>query len=94
MFADADYANDPDSRRSITGYTCMLAGGPISRQSRQQKSVVLSTMDAEYMAACAATQEAMWLRMLLHDFGMGADEPMALNEDNQSCIAFAKRMVF
>jgi len=90
VFADADYANDPDSRRSITGYTYMLAGGPISWQSRQQKSVALSTMEAEYMAACAATQEAMWLRMLLHDLGMGADEPMALNEDNQSYIAFAK----
>ena len=28
--------------------------------------------------------------MLLHDLGMGADENMVLNEDNQSCIAFAK----
>jgi hypothetical protein len=90
IFADADYANDPDSRRSITGYTYLLAGAPISWQSRQQKSVALSTMEAEYMAACAATQEAMWLRMLLRDLGVGADEPMVLNEDNESCIAFSK----
>ena len=47
-------------------------------------------MEAEYMAAVAATQEAMWLRMLLHEIGMGADEPMVLNEDNQSCILLAK----
>ena len=63
VFADADYANNPDSRRSITGCTYMLAGGPIiSWQSRQQKSVVLFTMEAEYMAACPATQEAIRLR--------------------------------
>ena len=42
------------------------------------------------MAACAATQEAMWLRMLLRVLGVGADEPMVLNEDNQSSILFAK----
>ena len=42
------------------------------------------------MAACAATQEAMWLRILLRDLGVGADEPMVLNEDNESCIAFSK----
>ena len=63
----------------------MLAGAPISWQSNQQKSVALSTMEA----ACAATQDTMWLRLLLRDLGVGGDEPMALNEDNESCIAFS-----
>ena len=59
-YVDADYASDPDSRRSVTGYMFMLAGSPISWQSRQQSSVALSTMEAEYMAACSATQEALY----------------------------------
>ena len=91
IYVDADYAADPDSRRSITGYIFMLAGAPISWQSRQQASVALSTMEAEYMAACAATQEAIWLRLLLKDLHiLDHDQPLVIREDNTACIAFAK----
>jgi hypothetical protein len=91
LYVDADYAADPDSRRSITGYIFMLAGGPISWQSRQQSSVALSTMESEYMAACAATQEAIWLRLLLKDLHiLDGDQPMVIREDNTACMAYAK----
>ena len=90
VYVDADYAADVDSRRSVTGYLFMLAGAPISWQSRQQVSVALSTMESEYMAACAATQEAIWLRSLLKDLDLlDQDKPMILREDNQACIAFS-----
>ena len=54
-YVDADYASEPDSRRLVTGYMFMLARSPISWQSRQQSSVALSTMEAEYMATCSVT---------------------------------------
>ena len=41
-------------------YIFFISGGPVSWQSRMQTSVALSSMEAEYMAASAATQEAMW----------------------------------
>ena len=56
---DASYAGDVDTRRSTTGYLLKISGGPVSWQSRLQSSVELSSMEAEYMAASAATQEAM-----------------------------------
>ena len=90
FYVDADYANDPDSRRSITGYVFVLAGAPISWQSRQQVSVALSSMEAEHMAACAAAQEALWLRMLLADLGVDITNPVSLKEDNQAAIASSK----
>ena len=69
----------------------MLSGGPISWQSRQQASVALSTMEAEYMAACAATQETIWLRLLLKDLHiLDGDQPMVIREDNTACMAYAK----
>ena len=68
-FVDSDHARCPDTRRSVTGYAFILGEGPISWQSRQQVSVALSSMEAEYMAACEATKEAMWLRMLLMEIG-------------------------
>ena len=90
IYVDADYAADVDSRRSVTGYLFMLAGAPISWQSRQQVSVALSTMESEYMAACAATQEAIWLRSLLKDLNLlDQSKPMVIREDNQACIAFS-----
>ena len=73
-FVDSDNANDPDTRRSITGYVSKLARDPYSGSGRQQVTVVLSTMEAEYMGACAATQDAMWLKLLLQDLGLGGDK--------------------
>eukprot|EP01034_Spumella_vulgaris_P029244 gene29244-36261_t len=48
-------------------------GAPISWQSRAQVSTALSTMEAEYMAASAAAQEALWLRMILEELGVSLD---------------------
>jgi hypothetical protein len=89
-YVDADFANDMDSRRSITGYIFLFAGAPISWQSRAQVSTALSTMEAEYMAASAAAQEALWLRMILEELGVSLDKPLVLLEDNRSAIAFSE----
>ena len=90
IFVDADHAGNKDDRRSVTGYVFMLAGAPISWQSRSQTTVALSSMEAEYMAACAATQESLWLAMLLDQMGIKLTKPIILREDNQACIDFSK----
>lgn len=89
FYVDADFANDPDTRRSCTGYIFYLAGGPVSWQCRMQPTTALSTMEAEYMSACAATQEALYLRMVLEELGVVLDKPIILREDNKACINFA-----
>ena len=43
----------------------------------------------EYMAASAATQEALWQARLLQQLGMRVDLPITLYEDNKSTIMFA-----
>ena len=40
-YVDADFANCFDDRHSISGYAFLLAGGPISWQSRSQPTVAL-----------------------------------------------------
>jgi len=50
-------------------------------------------MEAEYMATCAATQEAIWLLRLLQEFGCLFTKSFTLLEDNQSCIYLAKNPV-
>jgi hypothetical protein len=88
-FVDADFANNLDDRRSITGYVFMMAGAPISWQSNSQKTVALSTMEAEYMALAAAVQESIWFRMLLEELKFTLQQPIRLYEDNVACIHFS-----
>jgi hypothetical protein len=42
------------------------------------------------MALTAATQEAMFLKQLLHEFHQDSGSPITIHEDNQSCIALSK----
>jgi hypothetical protein len=93
-FCDSDWAGDVDSRRSVTGYCFTLGSGCISWISKKQPTVALSSIEAEYKAACFASCEARWLRYILGDIGMRQERPTMLNCDNQSCIAIAKNPVF
>ena len=87
---DSNLARYIDTRRSVTGFIFLLGCCIISWQSKQQTSVALSSMEAENMAACAATQEALWLFRLLKEFGCQFTKPVTLLEDNQACIYYSK----
>jgi hypothetical protein len=90
LYVDADFANNLDTRHSVSGFAFFLCDGPVTWQSRTQPTVALSSMESEYMAASAATQEALWLRMILEELGVSLDRPLVLHEDNKACIAFSK----
>ena len=62
--------------------------------SRKQKSVVLSSIEAEYMAASTTSCEAIWLRKLLMNLLKKTMEPTRLLCDNQSCIKLSENPVF
>lgn len=89
-FSDSDYARDKDLRRSVTGIVFHLFGGPIAWSSHKQSCVALSTCEAEYVAACDATREAVWLRQLLHQLGFLPVGPTRLLCDSQSAIRLAR----
>jgi len=83
---DADYNGCKDSRRSTTGWVFTYKGGTISLSSKRQPTVSSSTAEAEYVAAAAATREALWLRKLMADLGE-KDRAVPIAEDNQACLA-------
>jgi len=68
-YVDADWAGDTDDRRSCSGNIFMLANGPISWETKKQKSVALSTMEAEYMSLSEASKETIYLKRLLRHMG-------------------------
>jgi len=87
--SDADFSRDNDTSKSVSGYVFMLAGAPISWHSTTQPTVALSSMESEYIAACSATQEALWLKSVLEELGFGCQKPLIIQEDNKSTIEFA-----
>ena len=89
-YCDADWASSIDDRRSITGWVYLAAGGAISWQSQKQRSVALSTVEAEYMAQCQAAKEAIWLSALTRELGVGTQAPMTILTDSQGAMALAK----
>ena len=54
-FSDADFAGDVETR-TTSGVVCKLAGGAVSWISQKQKSVFLSTTEAELMAVNEAAE--------------------------------------
>ena len=85
-WCDADYAGCPDTRRSTTGYVFTLSGGAISWNAKRQITVAMSTAESEYMAASAATKEALWLSSLLGSLGRTATTVPILT-DNQASLS-------
>ncbi|KAG2789936.1 hypothetical protein PC129_g22768 [Phytophthora cactorum] len=55
--SDAGWANDPETRKSVTGYVLTIAGGAVAWATRRQTITAQSTAEAEYVAAYEATME-------------------------------------
>lgn len=64
-YCNTDYTHNKKDWKSYTSYLFMLAGGPISWESRKQATIATSIMVVEYMAIDATTFEMIWLHNLL-----------------------------
>ena len=84
-YADANWAETDMSRRSTTGYAFGLANGAIAYVSRRQKTVALSSTEAEIYAMTDAAKEASFLRSIVYGL-KGEWYTMELLCDNQSAI--------
>ena len=91
---DSDWAMNLNTRHSTTGYLFTLAGGVVSALSKRQHFVTLSSTEAEYVAYCHATKEAVWLWLLLKELGQPHLEPTTLCCDNNSVILLANNPEF
>jgi len=93
-FTDSDWAGCVRDRKSTSGCCFSLGSAAVSWFSRKQRSVALSSAEAEYMAASQATCEALWLRKLLVDLFDQELRPTVIYCDNQSCIQLSENPVF
>ncbi|GFX52772.1 retrovirus-related Pol polyprotein from transposon TNT 1-94 [Trichonephila clavipes] len=61
---DSDFATNRDDRVSMGGFITFIDETPISWRTVKQKSVSLSTMEAEYVSLTEAAKEFIWLKNL------------------------------
>ena len=64
VFADADYVSKATDRRSVSGGLVIYGCASVSWFSRIQKSVALSTTEAEYVALADVIKEVLFLRQV------------------------------
>ena len=66
-YTNSDWARSVDDRKSTSGYVFHLDSGAISRASKKQLIVSLSTTEAEYVATTTEVCRAVWMRRMLRD---------------------------
>ena len=93
-YTDADWARSISDRKTTSGGCYSLGSAMISWFSRKQSSVALSIVEAEYIATCSASCEAIWLRKLMSRlFNLDLDTTVILC-DNQIYIKMIENPVF
>ena len=91
IYTDADWAGNPVTRRSTTGFIAMVNGMIVTYYSRDQKSVSLSTCEAELYAISNALRLVTYLRGLLLEMNM-IDETyeFEIQSDSKAAIALCQ----
>ena len=78
-YFDSAFMDDTIDRHSTMGYAFFCKGSLVSWSSKKQRTIALSTTEAEYLAGTEAAKEAIWLQQLLTHLGTtGAKDPITL----------------
>ncbi len=88
-YSDSDWAENRDDRHSTSGYVFLMAKGAVSWVSRKQKTVSLSSTEAEYMGLSDSCRQTAWLRSFQQELGFAVNKPTPLCGDNQGSIFLA-----
>ncbi|KAI0516315.1 hypothetical protein KFK09_008987 [Dendrobium nobile] len=77
---DADWAGDPNSRKSTSGYCSFLGVTLIPWTVKKQHTVARSSTESEYRAL---TADVIWIRKLLAEFGVSQTHSTDIYCDRQ-----------
>ena len=90
--SDADWASNTADRRSVSGYSFYFQGSLVSWSAVKQKSIALSSTEAEYYAMAHAFKEALWLRTFLGLLWFPVPWPFPILSDNQAACALSNSL--
>jgi len=91
-YSDSDWGQDHEHRKSTTSYFTILAQGITFWLSRKQKSVALSSTEAEYMVLSDYSRQLIWTSNLLCEIGFDIPVPH-LYGDNLGSLFWSTNLV-
>jgi hypothetical protein len=86
VYTDSNYARDKNNRISVSGFIIFLLGVAIMRRSKAQKSVTLSSAEAEFCSLSDATKENKIAYPILFSMGIKVKLPIIVRVDNIGAI--------
>ena len=87
--ADSDHATDSRHRKSVSGIIHRMAGGTIMYKTKYQDIIATSTSEAEFIAACEAGKQILYIRSILDEIGLPQESATVLYEDNHGALLMA-----
>ena len=87
---DSDWSGNKQSRASTSCGAIFLSGNWIYSYSRTQKSVTLSSTEAEYIALVSGASEGLLVKAVLEHL-TGETVELKVYSDNTSCVAVAQK---
>ena len=73
IFSDADWAGDPNTRKSATGFCALRSGACIRSVSTTQSIIGLSSCESDFYALCRASASGIGIQCHLADLGIVVD---------------------
>ena len=68
-YTDADWAGNPNDRRSTYGHFTLVGGNLVTWRSKNQKVVALSSAEAEFRGIAKGITEVLWIKKLITEIG-------------------------
>ncbi|GJS45049.1 zinc finger, CCHC-type containing protein [Tanacetum coccineum] len=95
-YSDASWINNMEDHSFTSGWVFLLGGGAISWASKKQTCITSSTMESEFVALAAASNESEWLRNLVYEIPLWP-KPMStisIRCDSAATLAKAYSQVY
>nr|GFB42807.1 copia protein [Tanacetum cinerariifolium] len=92
VYADSDHAGYYVDPKSTSGIWTFMGCCLTSWFSKKQTALAISTIEAEYVSAGKACQQALWMKQALIDYGIRLDD-IPIMCDNKGAIDLSKNPV-
>ncbi|GKD80831.1 hypothetical protein Tco_1347670, partial [Tanacetum coccineum] len=91
-YFDASWQIEKDDSRSQSSWIFLLNGRAMTWKSSKQDTVADSTCESEYIAACEALKEAIWMKNFIGDLRVvpTVQDLIKIFCDNESAVALTK----
>jgi hypothetical protein len=92
-FTNSNWASDITYCKSIFKYLLSLGFGPICELSKNQSTIALSFVEAEYKGVVNITIHALWIHNFLVELDVQFQCPTIIWCDNHSILKFCRDLM-